>query len=65
VNRKIGVIAAVIVVLVGVWFFALRDKKSAPKETAKAPPPKADLWANAKPNAPSDDAPAPKGVAPK
>jgi hypothetical protein len=65
VNRKIGVIAAVVVVLLGVWFFALRDKKSAPKETAKASQAKPDIWANAKPNAPSDDAPAPKGVAPK
>lgn len=65
-NRKIGVgIAALVVVLLGVWFFALRDKKSAPKQAAKPPPPKTDIWANAKPAAPSEDAPAPKGVAPK
>lgn len=64
-NRKLGVVAAVVVVLLAVWYFALRDKKSAPKEAAKPPPPKADTWANAKPTAASDDAPAPKGVAPK
>lgn len=65
-NRKIGFgIAALVVVLLAVWFFALRDKKSAPKQSAKPAPAKTDTWANAKPSATSDDAPAPKGVAPK
>lgn len=65
-NRKIvGVVVALVLVLVAVWFFALRDTKSAPaKQDVKAPPPKADIWANTG-SATSSDAPAPKGVAPK
>jgi hypothetical protein len=66
VNRKIvGVVVALVLVLVAVWFFALRDKPSAPaKQAPKPPPPKTDIWANAG-SAASSDAPAPKGVAPK
>lgn len=66
-NKKVlGGIAALVVVLVGVWFFAIRDRGSAEKTPDAKPDPRSAEVVLPKETTPAEPAPqAPAGVAPK